>query len=118
MPSRMGIGCDWRPITDLDKMKFLQLRKEAEAIKKVLLEKGQMDSNGQHRCVLCGAKFVTGRQLGGHMSRKHPSTTGDYGVKKQLKSVKQVERKRRNYFKDKRKRAHRQREEGDSGEES
>ena len=36
------------------------------------------------------------------MSRRHPGTSADYGLKKRLYNVKVVERRRRNYFRNKR----------------
>jgi hypothetical protein len=42
---------------------------------------------------------MSGRQLGGHMSRKHPGNSVEYNKKRQLHSTKAVERERRKYFK-------------------
>ena len=54
----------------------------------------------EHICKLCGEEFESGRQLGGHMSRKHPGKAIEYGFKKELHKVKEIERNRRKYFKE------------------
>jgi hypothetical protein len=33
-------------------------------------------------CEICGKKFISGRKLGGHKSRKHPKNASEYELKK------------------------------------
>lgn len=44
-------------------------------------------------------EFVNGRQLGGHMSRKHPGSSSDYANKRMMQMIKKLEKNRRNFFK-------------------
>lgn len=51
-----------------------------------------------HRCKLCSDTFTTGRQLGGHMSRKHPGRSDTYNSKRFVHKFMKCERARREYF--------------------
>lgn len=51
-----------------------------------------------HACRHCGEAFKTGRQLGGHMSRKHPGSSEAYNCKKLVHKFMKGERSRRDYF--------------------
>jgi hypothetical protein len=57
-----------------------------------------MQQGDDYLCVVCGTKFDNGKQLGGHMSRKHPGNSMDYNKKKKVQSSKAVEKERRKYF--------------------
>lgn len=66
------------------------------------MQEKNSSERSNHKCILCGAQFNNGRQLGGHMSRRHPGNSVEYVIKKQVQSTKKLERRRRNYFKSKR----------------
>jgi hypothetical protein len=80
-------------------MSYLSLRKRIEELKKVISESLTHKNSKGHICLLCGFSFENGRQLGGHMSRRHPGNSTDYNKKKQVHFTKTVERERRRYFK-------------------
>lgn len=86
-------------VTQEEKEIFIMLRKEAEKLNKIILEQIRFKEGNEHLCKICGTFFENGRQLGGHMSRRHPGKSMEYGVKRQAQRTKLVERKRRNYFK-------------------
>jgi hypothetical protein len=48
-----------------------------------------------HRCKICEQVFGTGRQLGGHMSRKHPGMSDTYNSKRFIHNFMRGERARR-----------------------
>lgn len=50
-------------------------------------------------CEICGKKFISGRKLGGHKSRKHPKNASEYELKKQIQKTKLCQKNRRDYFK-------------------
>lgn len=91
---------EWEKISEREKMEYLCLRKEVDRLKKVITETLSCRVGKEHICLLCGAEFESGRQLGGHMSRRHPGNSLDYSKRKQLHITKTVERERRKYFKD------------------
>jgi hypothetical protein len=89
-------------MTQEEKRLFLAFKKELKEIKDItdyFSRKNQGDKK-EHICKLCGEEFESGRQLGGHMSRKHPGKAIEYGFKKELHKVKEIERNRRKYFKE------------------
>jgi hypothetical protein len=55
-------------------------------------------SQGGYDCRICGKGFATGRQLGGHVSRKHPGSSDSFNRKKKIQKIKTGEKKRREYF--------------------
>lgn len=91
---------EWEKVSERDKMEYLYLRREVDRLKKVITETLSCRAGKEHICLLCGAEFLSGRQLGGHMSRRHPGNSLDYSKKRQLHFTKTVERERRKYFKD------------------
>lgn len=57
-----------------EKRLFLAFKKELKEIKVIIdfySRKNQGDKR-EHICKVCGEEFESGRQLGGHMSKKHP----------------------------------------------
>lgn len=91
---------EWEKVSEEDKLVYLYLRREVDQLKKVISETLSCRAGKEHICLLCGAEFLSGRQLGGHMSRRHPGNSLDYSKRKQLHFTKTVERERRKYFKD------------------
>lgn len=49
-------------------------------------------------CGYCEKVYQTGRQLGGHVSRKHEGRSDAFNRKKKIHKAKTMERARRNYF--------------------
>lgn len=76
------------------------LRRIIQDIKShLVVEEEENKDKTQHQCKICKAKFKNGRQLGGHMSRKHPGSSFDYATKRQVQFIKRLEKERRDYFK-------------------
>ena len=78
----MAIGLQENEISDEMKNNFMDFFEKVENLKNLLLEKKAEKSKGVHVCNYCGEEYITGRQLGGHISRKHQHNTFEYQVKK------------------------------------
>lgn len=65
-----------------EKKKFIAFLSKLESMKKLLIAKASSICRNDHSCKFCGEKYKSGRQLGGHISRKHPGFSFDYHVKK------------------------------------
>lgn len=89
----------WVCVNDEEKRMYLVLRHKIEELRRVISECLTTKQGMEHVCMLCGDGFNSGRQLGGHMSRRHPGNSTDYSKKRRLHSTKTVERDRRKYFK-------------------
>lgn len=74
-----------------EKRLFLAFKKELKEIKDIIdfkSRKNQGDKR-EHICKVCGKEFESGRQLGGHMSKKHPrKPSSECSTKKNLKQKK------------------------------
>lgn len=86
-------------MSDEEKRTYLVLRQKIEELRRVIGECLTAKQGMEHVCMLCGDGFSSGRQLGGHMSRRHPGNSTDYSKKRRLHNTKTVERDRRRYFK-------------------
>lgn len=86
-------------MSEEDKKLFIQLRTEVEKLFKYITEQAKKNAGSDHFCKMCGIEFKSGRQLGGHMSRKHPGKSTDYKQRKEIRKNKFVEKSRRYYFK-------------------
>ncbi len=73
-----------------EKRLFIAFKKELKQIKDIIgyFQKRKNGDKREHICKICGEEFDSGRQLGGHMSRKHPGKAFDYIFKKELQKVK------------------------------
>ena len=76
----------------------MSLRKKVDELKSMIAKSLITQQGDDYSCVVCGTKFDNGRQLGGHMSRKHPGNSIDYSKKKKVQSSRAVEKERRDYF--------------------
>lgn len=81
-----------KKMTIEEKKLFLAFKKELKEIKDIIdyFEKKNHGDKKEHICKICGEEFESGRQLGGHMSRKHPGKAIEYGFKKELHKVKEI----------------------------
>jgi hypothetical protein len=94
---------EWACVSEEEKRVYLALRRKIEELRRVIAECLTAKHGLEHVCMLCGDGFSNGRQLGGHMSRRHPGNSTDYSKKRRLHNTKTVERDRRKYFKGMRK---------------
>ena len=93
------VAREWEAVRAQDKRAYLALRRRIDELRRAVAECLSSRQGDENVCLLCGDCFGNGRQLGGHMSRRHPGHSADYSKKKRLHTTKAVERDRRKYFK-------------------
>lgn len=72
------------------------LKEMEKLINKYLRRKDHVELKDEDfTCKVCGKTYSTGRQLGGHVSRKHPGCSQTYNRKKNIQKAKTGERARR-----------------------
>jgi hypothetical protein len=90
---------EWAAVSLQDKRAYLALRKRIDEVRRAVAECLTSRQGDANVCLLCGDSFGNGRQLGGHMSRKHPGHSADYSKRRRLQNSRALERDRRRYFK-------------------